>query len=913
MGVVYEAYDTDRRSTVALKTLRRFDPDALARFKREFRTLQGLAHPNLVVLDELFFESDQWFFTMELLDGVDFVSHVRQSPPRSPDATTLRGPGDEYDAEAAAVMRGAETAFFDEGKLRDALRQLLEGLAALHTVDKVHRDIKPSNVLVTRAGRVVVLDFGLVTEAAADHRSTGHVVVGTPAYMAPEQAASRDVGPAADLYAVGVMLYELLTGRLPIDGAQLQILLAKQTREPVPAASIAPGVPDDLDALCTKLLRFDPALRPSAGEALRALSLTKRARGRSATTVRSTSDAPTFVGRDAELARLRAAFDETRGGAPAAALVCGESGIGKSYAVRRFTAQLLVDHPDVMLLEGRCYERETVPYKTLDGIADALSRRLSRLPEDEVAALLPTRCALLAQAFPVMLHVPQVAREHAAMAPNFDPHELRKRAFEALRELFVRLATRRATVIVIDDLQWADDDGLRALAEILRPPDAPPLLLLGTVRTNPGRADAGLDRVLATIPGETQVVELESLGPKDARDLAVALLRKGDVASSDPEAIATEAGGHPLFIEELARHVGLGGVATEDGPTPHRGQPLRVKLDDAIWSRVVHLEPAAREVAELVAVAGKPVPQEIVAAAARIEPGEFTRRAGALRVGNLVRTGGARWADAIEPYHDRVREAVLGQLEAPRRRALHEALAIAFEALVARRSGDARDPLARSGNGSRAAKYATAAGDEASKAFAFDRAAQWYEQALTLSPEGPPQELRIKLADALASAGRGALAAKHFEIAAAGARRSRRSSSAAERPRSSSGAATSIGECRRSERCSARSGCASRRRGSGRSSRSSTIASGSVSAGSASASGRRGRSRPRSSRGSIRRTPSPPRSGWRTTPSGWCSPPERSSSRSRRARSIGSSGPALSRHRLWGRRGDGGLWRGRWV
>ncbi len=787
MGVVYEAYDSDRRSNVALKTLSRFDGDALARFKREFRALQGLSHPNLVVLDELFFESDQWFFTMELLDGVDFVSYVRQTVLRSALASTIHAfdqrayeePVAPESALASHPRVAATIASFDEGKLRDALRQLLEGLSALHAAEKVHRDIKPSNVLVTREGRVVVLDFGLVTEASVDDRSTGHAVVGTPAYMAPEQAASRDVGPAADLYAVGVMLYELLTGRLPIDGAQLQILLAKQTQEPVPPASIAPDTPDDLNTLCMKLLQFDPAARPTAAEVLRSLALPSHGR---TTPRRTSSDAPTFVGRDVELAQLRAAFEATRDGRLGTALVCGESGIGKSYMVRRFTAQLLGDRPDAVLLEGRCYERETVPYKTLDGIADALSRRLARMSEDDVAVLLPTRCAMLAQLFPVMLHVPQIAREHAAMALHLEAHELRKRAFAALRDLFTRIAARSPTVIVIDDLQWADDDGLRALAEILQPPDAPPLLLVGTVRTTPGRGEQELARVRAAIPGEPKVVSLESLGHQEARDLAAALLRRSDAKSLDADAIASEAGGHPLFIEELARHVALGGSAIEDGPTPLRtpyhdgasttgprsGLNQRVRLDDAIWSRIVQLEPATREMAELVAVAGKPVPQEVVGAAARVEPGEFTRRAAALRVGNLVKTSGTRRVDAIEPYHDRVREAVLAQLEPERRRALHEALAIAFEAS----SHDDAETLAthwrEAGNGARAAKYASAAGDEALKAFAFDRAAQWYELALGLSPAGPGlRELRVKLGDALASAGRGALAATQFETAAA--------------------------------------------------------------------------------------------------------------------------------------------------
>jgi eukaryotic-like serine/threonine-protein kinase len=755
MGVVYEAFDEERRAAVALKTLSRFDGDALVRFKREFRTLQGLAHPNLVALDELFFENGQWFFTMELLDGVDFVRHVTGRQIAAPYQSTVRESVGAIAARAPVNDAEATAGWsFDEQRLREGLRQLLEGLSALHAVDKVHRDIKPSNVLVTREGRVVLLDFGLVTEASADDRSTGSAVVGTPAYMAPEQAASRDVGPAADVYAVGVMLYEILTGRLPIDGTQLQILLEKQTREPTPPSSIVAGVPEDLNALCMKMLRFEPSHRPSLADALRSLSVQSPS---GAPRPRPSSDAPIFVGRGDELAELRDAFDATTDGELATVLVCGESGIGKSYLVRRFTGQLCADHPETMLLEGRCYERETVPYKTLDGIVDALSRRLSRMPAADVDALLPARSAALAQVFPVMLRIPQVAKSHAALTQLVEPQELRQGAFVALRDLFTRVADRRPTVIVIDDLQWADDDGLRALAEILRPPGAPSLLLLGTVRLASGE-DAGLRRVRAVIPGEPRVIDLTSLGRDDARALAVAVLQRSDASDADPEIIATEAGGHPLFVEELARHVALGGSARDD-----------VKLDDAIWSRILQLETPTRQMAELVAIAGKPIPQEVAAAAAHVEPAEFNRRAATLRVSNLVRTGGARWSDAIEPYHDRVREAVLAQLEPERRRELHEALAIAFEASSHVDAETLAMHWREAGNSARAAHYAVAAGDQALKTFAFDRAAQWYEQALELLPAelGSRRELRVKLGEALAVGGRGALAAPVFQAAAA--------------------------------------------------------------------------------------------------------------------------------------------------
>jgi tRNA A-37 threonylcarbamoyl transferase component Bud32 len=771
MGIVYEAFDEERRAPVALKTLNRFDGDALARFKREFRSLQGISHPNLVALDELFFENEQWFFTMELLDGTDLVTHVRGESSKTPFASTIRESTGKLAAHAPLDGEVEGQATFDDAKLRDGLRQLLEGLSALHAADKVHRDIKPSNVMVTRSGRVVLLDFGLVTEASIVDRSTDSVVVGTPAYMAPEQAASREVGPAADLYAVGVMLFELLTGRLPFEGGQLQVLLAKQTREPPVPSSIAPGVPADLDALCAKLLRFDPSRRPDATAALRML-VTPRAPSEHPPRATTSTEAPTFVGRAAELAELRAAFDESARGKLRTVLVCGESGIGKSHTVRRFTAQLLVEHPDVMLLEGRCYEREAVPYKTLDGIVDALSRRLSRMQATEAGALLPAKSAVLAQVFPAMLRVPQVAAEHAKMSATAAPHELRQRAFFALRELLTRVADRRRTVIAIDDLQWADDDGLRALAEILRPPDAPPLLLVGTVRvaSTAGAEAAGLERLRAVIPGELHAVSLTRLNHDEARELAVSLLRRSDAASADPESVATEAGGHPLFVEELARHVARGGSAGGDGDSPH----LMVKLDDAIWSRVVELEPKAREMAELVAIAGKPIPQEVVAAATRFEPGEFNRRAATLRVANIVRTGGARWADAIEPYHDRVREAVLAQLDAGRRATLHEALAVAFEASSHHDPETLATHWREAGNAARAATYAERAGDQATATFAFDRAAQWFQQALDLlgidGASTGHRELRVKLGHALAYAGRGALAAVQFEIAAAQSR-----------------------------------------------------------------------------------------------------------------------------------------------
>src|SRR5687768_13235216 len=155
MGVVYEAFDRERELTVALKTLRWVDAQSIFRLKTEFRARADLEHRNLVRLGELHNEEGHWFFTMELVDGTTFLAYVHD----------------------------------DERKLRASLRQLAQGLDALHAAGMVHRDLKPSNVMVTAEGRVVLLDFGLVAEVSSERSDAA--IVGTAAYMSPEQAMSQ--------------------------------------------------------------------------------------------------------------------------------------------------------------------------------------------------------------------------------------------------------------------------------------------------------------------------------------------------------------------------------------------------------------------------------------------------------------------------------------------------------------------------------------------------------------------------------------------------------------------------------------------------------------------------------------------------------------------------------------------------
>ena len=165
MGVVYKARDVTRDSIVALKTLLHCGAADLYRFKQEFRALADLNHPNLVMLYQLLSAREQWCFTMELVEGQDFLSALRP-------ATSLDAPTGAYDPLAVPAMslptsgEPAPMQGCDEDRLRDELRQLGEGLNFLHAGGKLHCDLKPSNVMVERGGRVVILDFGLVQSTA---------------------------------------------------------------------------------------------------------------------------------------------------------------------------------------------------------------------------------------------------------------------------------------------------------------------------------------------------------------------------------------------------------------------------------------------------------------------------------------------------------------------------------------------------------------------------------------------------------------------------------------------------------------------------------------------------------------------------------------------------------------------------
>ncbi len=712
-GVVYRVWDHQLGREVALKVLRQATGRDLYRFKREFRALADIVHPNLVALHELHSHGDEWFFTMELIEGVSFIDWVRPAIQGAPGPRT---------------RQQAIDAILDENRLRNCVLQLADALVALHQSHKLHRDLKPSNVLVTATGRAVLLDFGLVSGLA--ERNPENLAVGTPAYMSPEQAADLPLAPASDWYSLGAMLYEALTGRRPFEGAPEEVMRKKQTDFPPPPSQLAPDVTQVWEALTLALLHPQAVKRP---DGLRVLASLGGAPSAATRDIARNSVRNIFVGRPREVDFLRRAFSESRRRGNTV-FVKAPSGMGKSTLVRH---ALTVAGEHAFVLEGRCFERESVPFKMLDGVVDSLAGALVVLAPQEQEVLVPREVASLLRLFPVMRRVPQLVVAAASSTAPVDPQELRLRGFASLRHLLGKLAKLRPVYIFIDDVHWGDHDSAAFLCDLLHRPDANMCIVLAHRPEDYLGVVAALRRAPAGVNRGADIRDLEvpPMSNEEAKEL-VSTISSDDWRS---ESVIPAAGGNPLVLSEMARA---------------EGSSSTLSIDALVASRAARLSEDGQSLLVVTSVAGRPLPVETAAYAAGLQDGhEIASQLAAERLAVLRRVGGQMM---LQPAHDYVRSAVVGALSTDVKAAWHEALARALEAAPGVVDSQAVvEHWLAAGHPGNAAAHAIPAALVAEEALAFRRAADMYQIALTFGTWEPREQrdLLRRQAQALTAGG----------------------------------------------------------------------------------------------------------------------------------------------------------------
>lgn len=640
---MWRAHDADLGRAVALKTFTVARPDRLRSLKREFRTCRRIVHPNLVGLHELFSEGARAAFSMELVDGQDLAKALRRAP-TSPGIAqlTTQWPDKVLGSTTGTITIStsigprvrrstAQPVAIDPTRSEEVRRAFLElcaGVGALHAAGIVHQDLKPSNVLMSRTGRVVVLDFGLASLAGGARRA----IAGTPGYLAPERAAGEAPTPACDLFAIGAMLYFVLTGVEPSSGSLQERLWTLRGRWYPAPTDVAPGVPADLSALAMDLLAPTPAQRPTLAQVRERL-----APEGGQTDVPRLSDA--WLGRQDELATLHSQWERTRRSDRAeGTLVLGESGAGKSALVRRFATHTLRP-AGAVVLRGRCSPVEHVPFQGLDAIVDDLAEVLA---QDALAwqdAIWLTDDPDLRRVFPALSGM-----VHAEQA---DGGEVRLRAVRRLGRVLASVGRRRDLVLVLDDVQWMESDTAWALQHIL---DTPRLRgtvllmgrpsaaqLLGAGGALFGRPFARLD--LRGLPRATMTNRLRTMLGSERAATVTSLLGPGERLP-------------PLLLplaEQASRLASAGAPGT---------------WGDLLDRWLQGLHPDARALLELACLSPVPIPAHAVQHLGGDHP-NLDATAHRLVDQRLLRLDFHDGEAALRPFHDRIREGVAIRVTLP--------------------------------------------------------------------------------------------------------------------------------------------------------------------------------------------------------------------------------------------------------
>jgi tetratricopeptide (TPR) repeat protein len=745
-GEVWQARDRLRGGPVALKILHSKEPAAIREFKAEFRRLSDVSHPNLVSLYDFISDGENWAFTMELVrDARDFVSYVGATPGAgagaSDDETTVarsagchRNPAELRAGEPGSLP--VELSATGRAQLRDALPQLVEGVYELHRRGIVHRDIKPPNVLVDGSGRVVLVDFGIAQDQNFDGSApTDGCIIGTPRYMAPEQLRGQRSTPASDVYALGLMLHEALVGRPLFDGdVGRRLIMPAPSIDSLPVGSPAASLP----ALVERMLDPEPERRPTAADLLEFLGTART----SGPVIHVPShESFSIVGRRVEMASLRAAHDEARRGSVLVQLT-GPSGIGKSTLLHSFIDQALQRQPGCVAILGRCYERETIPFKALDVIVDQLMNTLSRSPQLGVELREHVDTLTLSRAFPVLGALPgftgldPVRRRTEGSAEQFS-----NRAIDELVILLRAIGKLRGLVVALDDVQWGDTDSATAIAELLRPDE--PLLVVLASRGSEEIASPFVRTIRERLaPKHIPEIRLPPLSPRDSAELAQSLLRDNPPSDDFSLRISDAAGGSPLLVTELARYAA-------SRPDAWTSPPPGGAIDELFRDRVERLSEPSIRLLTAVAVAGRPIPESTALAAAAVTHEHYGELL-ALRNDSFLSPTRHGEQTQVTIVHDRLRDFLNSRLEPKQLVYWNRRLAEAIESADPLASEHLADHYRSAGLFEQARHHGLRAARNARNRYAFHDAASHYAKVLelreALSPDDSPTIDSVELA-----------------------------------------------------------------------------------------------------------------------------------------------------------------------
>jgi tetratricopeptide (TPR) repeat protein len=665
MGIVYRAFDRLNRQTIALKRVLAQPDDrslpvqtgvdiTLTRvaLAHEFQTLASLRHPHIInVLDYGFDTTGQPYFTMSLLDDSQPI--------------TQAGRGQPLEVKVSLLI------------------QMLQALAYLHRRGIIHRDLKPDNALVAAGREVKLLDFGLAQ--LREREPTGDDISGTFAYIAPEVLQGAAAGEAADLYAVGVMAYELLAGRHPFDTSNIARLVQDVISTPVNIDAL--DTKPDIANIVRRLLDKSPENRyQDAYQVIAALSnATDQSIPQETAAIReSFLQAAQFVGRDKELEQLTDALSRAMEGQGSAWLIGGESGVGKSRLLDELRTRAMVK--GALTLHGQGVAEGGLSYQ----LWRELLRRLALTTE-----LSEIEASVLKQ---IVSDIADLIGHPVPDAPELEGQAGQQRLFQTIASLFNK--QQQPVVLILEDLQWAVEslDVLKLLNAMVH---ALPLLVIGSYR------DDERPNLPADLPG-MQVIRLERLTGEGIAQLSVSMLGDAGRRPDVLDLLKKETEGNVFFLVEVVRALAeQAGRLTEIGRSVLPEHVFTGGVQQVVGQRLKRVPATAQSLLNLAAVAGRLLDLNVLRASAPgIDLDDWLAICSNAAVLDVM---DGQWRFA----HDKLREGLLGALAEDERRTLHRQVATVLETVYS----DAQD------------EYAAMIGEHYEEAGAQAQAAEWHARA----------------------------------------------------------------------------------------------------------------------------------------------------------------------------------------